>query len=242
MIDMAFTRDQLKAHVKAQLGWPATCVELTEEHFEDAVFEAELWVMTHLGFSRDHEFFVNTGSDGYEMPSDCIAVYHVALPEPESAIDAIVGLEGFEASMFSRLWRGSTRGLASNNEIMQIMQQRETFNRTIGVDPTWFWDREKRRLFIRPGRWAGKAVASYASSRFSYDRMTLAQRHILRRYAVAVGKLILGQIRSKFSEIPASGQRITMNGSELTSSAESELIALDDKMRSLRPPISFMMG
>lgn len=55
-----------------------------------------------------------------------------------------------------------------------------------------------------------------------YKNINAIGKHWIRRYALAVSKGILGQIRSKFAVVPIPGESVTLNGAELVSSAETE--------------------
>jgi hypothetical protein len=64
----------------------------------------------------------------------------------------------------------------------------------------------------------------------------------MRRYMVAQCMMILGRIRSKYSEVPGSGGKINLNGSELIGSAESEFAMLEEKVKLLVEPMGFITG
>jgi len=53
----------------------------------------------------------------------------------------------------------------------------------------------------------------------------------IRKYALAVCKEMLGQIRGKFTTIPIPGESVTLNHADLLSQAKEEQVALKDKLR-----------
>ena len=53
----------------------------------------------------------------------------------------------------------------------------------------------------------------------------------IRRFALALCKEILGQVRSKFGTVPIPGESVTLNGSALISEAKAEQTALRDELK-----------
>ena len=53
----------------------------------------------------------------------------------------------------------------------------------------------------------------------------------IRRFALALCKEILGQVRSKFSTVPIPGESVTLNGSALISEAKDEQTKLRDELK-----------
>ena len=64
-----------------------------------------------------------------------------------------------------------------------------------------------------------------------YKYINAIGKQWIRRYSLALCKEMLGYIRSKFSTIPIPGNDITLNGSDLVSQAQTELIALRDELK-----------
>ena len=52
----------------------------------------------------------------------------------------------------------------------------------------------------------------------------------IRKYALALSKEMLGQIRGKFATIPIPGQSVNLNANELLSQAKDEQSNLRDKL------------
>jgi hypothetical protein len=55
----------------------------------------------------------------------------------------------------------------------------------------------------------------------------------IRKYALALSKEMLGQIRGKFTTIPIPGESVTLNHSDLLSQAKDEQASLKDKLREI---------
>ena len=66
-----------------------------------------------------------------------------------------------------------------------------------------------------------------------YKNINAIGKQWIRKYALAVCKEMLGQIRGKFTTIPIPGETVTLNFSDLLSQAKEEQAALKDKLREI---------
>jgi len=66
-----------------------------------------------------------------------------------------------------------------------------------------------------------------------YKHINAIGKQWIRKYALAVCKEMLGQIRGKFTTIPIPGESVTLNFSELLTQAKEEQAALKDKLREM---------
>jgi len=53
----------------------------------------------------------------------------------------------------------------------------------------------------------------------------------IRKYALAIAKEMLGQVRGKFASIPIPGNDVTLNASDLLSQAKEEQTALKEELK-----------
>ena len=239
----SFTRDTLTSHAKVQLGYPAVCVELSDAHFEDAAAETELWIATHMGQVRKTTISLVSGTDEYELPSDCEAVADVALPQRfGGTLPLAMDIEGLEDFYYGQFFRGGSRSGGFNSDVYQNLQYLDMTQRTLSADTEHVWQEYDRKLLITPSNLSGTAIVWYISNEIDYTRLALAMKHLMRRYMVAQAMMMLGRIRSKYSEVPGSGGKISLNGSDLMNSAETELAVLDEKLAKLVPPMAFLTG
>ena len=61
----------------------------------------------------------------------------------------------------------------------------------------------------------------------------------IRRFALALCKETLGQVRSKFGSVPIPGQSVTLNGPALLSEAKTEQSALRDELKSTLAELTY---
>lgn len=237
------TREMLKHHISVQMGHPTTCVELTDDHLEDAAMEAEIWLAAHMGQVRRTTIALVSGTETYELPSDCEFVADVAMPQVYSgSLPLAMNIEGLEDFYFAQFYKFGSRQGGFNSAVYQTLQNVDMMQRTMGADVEHVWDPHERRLTIHPCKVTGTAIVWYVSDQLDYDRLSMQQKHLIRRYSVAQAMQILGRIRSKFDSIPTANGTTSMNGPDLIASAESELLGLDEKIKSLMPPAAFITG
>lgn len=236
------TRDEVISYIQRSLGYPKSCVELDASNFDAAVEEAEIWMAAHLGIMREIEIDVTPGVTDYDLPSDCSEVVEVIYPGAYGNIPMAFPIEGLDQYYMGQWMRSGARYGGMNSTIMQQLQHIETTRRTLGADPLYEWRVQGRKLHIGKVGSAGRAIVRYGSNQIDYDYLNIQQLHMLRRYAHAQAMMILGRIRSKFSEVPASGSKVTLNGDALIASAENEIALLDEKIKNFQAPLGFTTG
>jgi len=66
-----------------------------------------------------------------------------------------------------------------------------------------------------------------------YENINSVGKQWIRRFALALSKETLGQIRGKFGTIPIPGENLTLNASDLLSQAQSEQNALREELKTV---------
>lgn len=64
-----------------------------------------------------------------------------------------------------------------------------------------------------------------------YDKINSIGKQWIRRFALALCKEMLGQVRSKFSQIPIPGESVTLNGEKLISEGKEEQKELREELK-----------
>ena len=64
-----------------------------------------------------------------------------------------------------------------------------------------------------------------------FNNINAIGKQWIRRFALSLCKEILGQVRSKFGNVPIPGENVTLNGSALLSEAKAEQNALRDELK-----------
>lgn len=72
-----------------------------------------------------------------------------------------------------------------------------------------------------------------------YKNINSIGKQWIRRYALAIAKEMLGQVRSKFSTVPIPGESINLNGPELLNQAKEEQAALKDELKTILAEMTY---
>ena len=71
-----------------------------------------------------------------------------------------------------------------------------------------------------------------------YENINAIGKQWIRRFALALTKEILGQVRGKFSTVPIPGESVTLNASELLSQARTEMDQLREELKNVRKALT----
>jgi hypothetical protein len=72
-----------------------------------------------------------------------------------------------------------------------------------------------------------------------YESINSIGKQWIRRFALALTKEILGQVRSKFASVPIPGESITLNGPALISEGREEQTALRDELKTVLDELTY---
>ena len=72
-----------------------------------------------------------------------------------------------------------------------------------------------------------------------YENINSIGKQWIRKYALAVCKEMLGQVRGKFSQIPIPGESVTLNAEALLSQAKEEQQQLRDKLMEILDQMTY---
>ena len=73
-----------------------------------------------------------------------------------------------------------------------------------------------------------------------YENINSVGKQWIRRYALAVSKEMLGQIRGKLGNIPIPGNTVTLNASDLLSQAKEEKTALKEELNKILDELTYV--
>ena len=72
-----------------------------------------------------------------------------------------------------------------------------------------------------------------------YTSINSIGKQWIRRFALALCKEMLGQVRSKFGTIPIPGESLTLNGDALLSQGKEEQVALRDELKAVLDELTY---
>jgi hypothetical protein len=107
---------------------------------------------------------------------------------------------------------------------------------TSEISQMWFtfqvlddaWDVDETR---KDGAEGINNLSTIPFANIPYENINSVGKQWIRRFALALSKETLGQIRGKFGTIPIPGENLTLNASDLLSQAQSEQAALRDELK-----------
>ena len=76
-------------------------------------------------------------------------------------------------------------------------------------------------------------------SNLPYDTINSIGKQWIRRFALALSKETLGQVRSKLASIPIPGDSVTLNGGDLISQAKDEQDKLREELKSTLAELTY---
>ena len=151
------------------------------------------------------------------------------IPSWQNKLQAIM----YEDSIYTRTSHYSYE--IANNRLM--LYPTPSTDNLIGIDMNRIWF----RFYIQENAWADTegynsgvdGVNNYNTLPFgniAFNKINSMGQQWIRKYALAVSKEMLGQIRGKFATIPIPGQSVNLNAGELLSQAKDEQSNLRDKL------------
>ena len=76
-------------------------------------------------------------------------------------------------------------------------------------------------------------------SNLPYNSINSIGKQWIRRFALAISKETLGQVRGKFGSIPIPGNDVTLNASDLLSQAQSEKETLREELKTVLDELTY---
>jgi len=216
--------------LKTQLGWPAVCVELSEESFNIAIDNAldefrrradNAYQHRHVLFTVKNgqtKYFLNDPTTGTNRIVDIIKIHRVNT----LGMNALGGDNGIYAQIFyNQFFYGAMIDVLS---IHLVHSLGEEYERLFAGNLMFEWIESSRELNIlrrlyRDERVVLECVMERTEQELLVDRWA---KQWLQGWALSECFEQLGMIRSKFSTLPGAGGGLSLNGSELLSLATEQ--------------------
>jgi hypothetical protein len=209
--------DPIKFEVLAQLGHPVVLVELTEDQLEQAIRVTGDFIAQYFPFEEKYAYF-NTQPlvSSYNLPADAYWIKDVKWDPATTRIGDIFGAESFLFNV------GNVTGIQNILlDYHMLLAYRKFSQRILGTEGQWELKGDNQiRLFPTP-RGSYPVVIEYFPVVEAFR--TPHAREILKRALVAEAKIMLGNARSKFGNIPApDGGSLNLNGDALRTEGQQE--------------------
>lgn len=230
----------IKQFVKRTMGDSTVAVELTDEHYADAVEAAKDWYAMLIGQAKVCTVSLISGTSAYAVPTDCETVVEVITDTADNLLSW--GFPDVPVNLTTLMPRMGGSGHFFS-DLTLTLQYIEMGRRVVGRDQDWIWDPEQRVLYITPpDSGASRALVRYQTNFVDVSKLKRYEYALVRDYAVAHAMQVLGNIRSKYGEMPGAAGGFSMNGDLLLSNAQEQKNALTEQLIKLQPPTPPVFG
>lgn len=226
-------RNAIINDIRYELGYPVIDVELTKEQMDYAVDRALAELRSHssLGYKRgfffmslranEQKYFLTSKREKHNKIVDVIGCYRLTSAFLSSAHGAgvygqIVLQHMYNMGSFDML---SYHLMSEYSSLLEIL-----FAGRI----TFTWNEQTREIHLHNRFSQGETIVAIEATEERTEQDLMTDRYTkswVRRYASAVCRLMLAEIRGKFSTLPGAGGSVTLNASEMRQSAKDEIDA-----------------
>jgi hypothetical protein len=181
-----------------------------------------------------------SGTSEYAVPSDCEYVVEVVTDAADSMLS--YGFPGIPVNL-STIMAPMGSGSGFFADLTQTLQYLEMGRRAMARDQDWQYDAVRRLLAITPpDSGASRCLVYYMTSLVDVSLLKRYEYGLVRDYAVASCMESLGNIRTKYSELPGAAGGFTLNGDVLVANAMEMKRNLSEQLRAMQPPIGMVSG
>lgn len=248
-------RSEIADYVLLMLGAPVIQIELDVQQLSLVVDEAlrifEEWAP--MSYFQYYHFTTTAGQSIYEMPCDIglIRQVHYMPPSCDGATElgggqvlGWIGDTGYGAGGLSWGAWGYNRnqpywGYAGEWQLFK--QYEDMFERMSSRNGAWeFFENDRTvKLYPTPHTGNGRVSVHYLQKKKDWS-MT---HQWMNEYALALGKIIVGRIRSKYSTLLSPGSGVTLDGATILAEGLAEKKQLEqDLVYKFQEPIPIIIG
>ncbi len=223
----------IKDYVLGMLGFPIVRVELTDFQLKQTVqeainrlnYHAPLWNLQYASFDA------SAGQNIYELPLYMIQnLEYVAYRKTLLTIAAQAGT--LEMDFFIKYFQDNF--LFSNMQVGEfylLQQTLEMYRKILSGDGGFnIVGGKYLQIYPSPAITPERVIIEYRA--VNSDTILPAYLNWAQRYALAVAKGILAQIRGKFASVPSPAGGATLNGAQLAQESQQEKEALIQELLS----------
>jgi hypothetical protein len=222
-------RLSLASQIKYELGYPIVDIELAPEQLDYAITKAlsELRLRSGIGYKQGY-FFLQTapGVQRYLLTNKIQGMNKIVDVLDIQRVNALAGgtnSGGIYGQVFAQWLYGS--GQVDLLSYHLVTEWKKTMEITFAHRIQYNFNEHTRELHLFQ-RFPYVATLAINASVERTEQDLLTDRYSLpwiRRYATAIARTMLAEIRGKYSSLPGAGGSISLNASELRSAADREL-------------------
>jgi hypothetical protein len=233
----------VKDFVLARLGFPVVRVELTDFQIQTAIDEGVSKLDYHAPWfcSQFMTFRTKAGVTIYKLPKHVISnleyvVYKKSLlsvQQQQGTLEFDFFIKYFQDNFLFRDFHIS--------DFLLMQMHLEQMRKILGRDGSFqVIDGQHVAIFPRPMLGGEEVIVEYRA----LNSETLATYFVnwIQRYALAVSKITLGEIRGKYDTIPSPGGGARLNGEALIATGQKEQeMLLEELLTEIEEPPTFDM-
>ncbi len=228
-------RDDLIKSIERSLGASMVDVELDPEDYNQAIDIALGKIRQRSSRSVEEAFVVLNlveGQSEYQLPKEIQEVRVLYRRVAGGIASAGQDIEPFEAGFLNTyLLQSHKMGGLLTFELYS--SYRETLGKMFGAHVQFTWLPQSRKLTIHRNVRAEDSVIMHVYM-IRPDNSLIEDTYAgpwIRAYALAQAKLILGQARSKFSQIAGPSGGAQLNGANLIQEANADIEKLEEELK-----------
>lgn len=232
---------QLKEWILRQMGAPMIKVEVTKEHLCDAVENAVRWFTAKKGLTKFTTIQVQDGKTNYCLPDDVDTVLDVIFAVPPFDMSLVFSpfILADDKVPYDVFAAPSSAGLYSS--FVQTIQYIEMAKRVLGAEADWRQENRTLHVFPLPKN-ASAILVEYKTNSFNIQQLNERDHDLVKRYALAWTKRLVGRIRSKYESYLSAQGAVTLDGREMLEEAREEFVTLDEEISDSAMPMYFFTG
>lgn len=228
----------LESWIPTALGSSRVCVELEPGDIETAIVSALLWYeATFGGLEKRMTLAVTDGIAAYVLGADVECVSNVIFPGTGGGFRVPFPEIPPSYQGFPSVISGET------SSYVQELQALEAEAQVYNWEPSWEYWRPTRTLTLTtPPPTAGTAIVEYLSTDLDASQFTAKDWLMLRDWALAEAKEILGRVRGKWQGLPVPGGERSLDGEAILLESQAEKERLRNEAKERFTPVGFMIG
>jgi hypothetical protein len=241
--------NEIREWIKRKLGSPPFCLEINESQLDDAIEEAILWYNGKKGLKKFALLLIDPAVQEYDVPDDCIEVIDVFFFHKRYLLKDdfgfLWGIPFFGSWSPVALFQGRIATFHYST-FVQWLQYLEMGKRVLSFEKDWEFRKSDRKLILYGlGFSEGGYIAYEYLARIDENNLATMDPldyKLIRDYALACAKEVLGRVRSKWRDIPVVGGSTSLDGETLLSEAKEEKEKLEEKIMEYGYPTGIITG
>lgn len=224
-------RNAMVNELRMELGYPVVDVELTKDQMDYAInralseFRSHSSIAYKRGFvfmslrANEQRYFLTSKRDDHNRIVDIIGVYRLT----SSFLSSAHGAGVYGQIVLQNMYNMGSFDVLSYHIMSEYTKLLEMM---FAGRITYTWNEQTRELFLHHRFSMGEQMVSLEVTQERTEQDLLTDRYTkswIRRYAGAMCRLMLAEVRGKFSTLPGAGGSVTLNANDLRAAAKEEI-------------------